>query len=326
MARLFLPMTAPTNTPERVILDTDLGSDCDDAGAMAVLHALADRGEAEILACIYSSEKNAFGPGCIAAINHYYGRGGIPIGAAKGDEVGDPRNDFLEAIACDMERYGHRIRTRDDVPDQVAVYRQALASAPDRSVKIVSIGHTKGLLALLRSGPCECSPANGRELVALKVKEWVVMGGAFPTEEQPGWNFGANGAARYSRPLVAEWPGAVVFSGYEAGSDIVTGSCLLGTPDDNPVKTAYRLWDNALENGRASWDQTAVLYAVRGLAEDWELRRGWCAVEDDGRTTWQRDERGPHAYLVKRRSAESLARVIGDLMARPPERRGVSLR
>lgn len=320
MAHILLPMSLPTDSPVRVILDTDMGSDCDDAGAMAVLHALADRGEAEILACIYSSEKNPFGPGCIAAINQYYGRGEIPIGAARGDEVGDPRNDFLEAIACDTTRYLHRIRTRDDVPDQVAVYRRALASSPDRSVTIVSIGHTKGLMALLQSGPCECSSANGRELAALKVKEWVVMGGAFPVEERPGWNFGANGAARYSRSLVAEWPGTIVFSGYEVGSDIMTGPCLLGTPDDNPVKTAYRLWDNALENGRASWDQTAVLYAVRGAAEDWELCRGHCAVGDDGCSTWRADERGPHAYLVKRRSAESLARVIGDLMAMPPSR------
>ncbi len=311
-------MTIPAPTPVRVILDTDMGSDCDDAGALAVLHALADRGEAEILACIYSSEKNRFGPGCIAAINQYYGRGEIPIGAATGEEVGDPRNDFLEAIATDTGRYCHRIQTRDDVPDQVSVYRRALTLSPDHSVTIVSIGHTKGLLALLHSGPCEFSPANGRELVALKVKEWVVMGGAFPVEERPGWNFGANGAARYSRTLVAEWPGAIVFSGYEVGSDIITGPALQGAPDNNPVKAAYRLWENALQNGRASWDQTAVLYAVRGLADDWTVCRGRCTVDENGRTTWQPDERGPHAYLVKHRSAASLARVISDLMERPP--------
>ena len=35
---------------ERVIFDTDPGGDVDDAGALAVLHALADRGEVKILA------------------------------------------------------------------------------------------------------------------------------------------------------------------------------------------------------------------------------------------------------------------------------------
>jgi hypothetical protein len=38
--------------PVKVIFDTDTETDCDDAGAMAVLHSLADRGECEILATV----------------------------------------------------------------------------------------------------------------------------------------------------------------------------------------------------------------------------------------------------------------------------------
>ena len=37
-----------------VIFDTDMGSDVDDAGALAVLHRLADLGEAEIAGVIFS--------------------------------------------------------------------------------------------------------------------------------------------------------------------------------------------------------------------------------------------------------------------------------
>ena len=36
----------------RVIFDTDIGTDVDDAGALAILHVMADRGEAKILATI----------------------------------------------------------------------------------------------------------------------------------------------------------------------------------------------------------------------------------------------------------------------------------
>ena len=43
------PHDAAAAEPVRVILDTDLSSDVDDVGAVAVLHALADAGEAEIL-------------------------------------------------------------------------------------------------------------------------------------------------------------------------------------------------------------------------------------------------------------------------------------
>ena len=51
LALLVLLLTAggATAQPVGVLLDTDLGPDADDAGALAVLHALADRGEAEIL-------------------------------------------------------------------------------------------------------------------------------------------------------------------------------------------------------------------------------------------------------------------------------------
>ncbi|NRF95128.1 hypothetical protein HQN89_30025 [Paenibacillus frigoriresistens] len=56
----------------RVILDTDMGPDCDDAGALAILHALVDRGEAELLAVTHCTS-NPWGAGCIDAINVYYG-------------------------------------------------------------------------------------------------------------------------------------------------------------------------------------------------------------------------------------------------------------
>jgi len=308
----------PPASPANIILDTDLGSDCDDAGALAVLHALANRGEANILACIFSSEKNPFGPGCLDAINHYYGRGDIPIGASQGAEVGDPRNDFLEPIATNHARYRHKVTTASDVPDLVAVYRQALASADDHSVRIVSIGHLKGLHSLLSSTACGASPLPGRALIEKKVVEWVAMAGEFPVEAKPGWNLSALGAARYSSSVIAHWPTPIVFSGYEIGLPLVTGPSLSATPEQNPVREAYRLWDNALHNGRASWDQTAVLYAVRGLRDYWETQKGVCRVDAAGRTSWINAVAGNHSYLVARAATAAMTTLIGGLMAEPP--------
>ena len=36
--------------PVKIIFDTDIGWDCDDAGTLAMLHRLCDKGEAELLA------------------------------------------------------------------------------------------------------------------------------------------------------------------------------------------------------------------------------------------------------------------------------------
>jgi len=71
-----------SNKKVRLILDTDIGCDCDDAGAMAVMNALADFGECEILAVTHCTSRED-GAGCIDAINTYYGRGNIPVGTLK---------------------------------------------------------------------------------------------------------------------------------------------------------------------------------------------------------------------------------------------------
>ena len=66
----------------KILLDTDLGGDCDDAGALAVLHKLADKGLCEILAVTHCSS-GCCGAVTIKAINDWYKRPEIPIGVYK---------------------------------------------------------------------------------------------------------------------------------------------------------------------------------------------------------------------------------------------------
>ena len=56
---------AQKQKPVSIIFDTDIGPDYDDVGAMALLHAFADKGEAKILATISSNafETTASAPG-----------------------------------------------------------------------------------------------------------------------------------------------------------------------------------------------------------------------------------------------------------------------
>src|SRR5688500_3048262 len=62
--------------PVKVIFDTDMDSDCDDVGALGMLHALADLGECEILATVVSSRSDG-AAACVDAINTVYGRGDL---------------------------------------------------------------------------------------------------------------------------------------------------------------------------------------------------------------------------------------------------------
>src|SRR5688500_11719331 len=84
--------------PVKVIFDTDMDSDCDDVGALSLLHALADRGEADILATPVSSRHPWSGP-CTDAINTFRGRPDLPIGVPKARGASEQGSRYAKAIA-----------------------------------------------------------------------------------------------------------------------------------------------------------------------------------------------------------------------------------
>lgn len=86
MAAAACAACAPKEPPVSLIFDTDMAPDYDDVGALAVLHALADSGEARILATVSSNRLETTVP-CIDVINTYFGREKIPLGAPKGEAV-----------------------------------------------------------------------------------------------------------------------------------------------------------------------------------------------------------------------------------------------
>ena len=70
--------------PVPIIFDTDISGDYDDAGALAMLHALENSGEIKILATVASNLSPLVVP-TIEVFNTYYGNPDIPIGTLKGE-------------------------------------------------------------------------------------------------------------------------------------------------------------------------------------------------------------------------------------------------
>ena len=149
--------------PLPIIFDTDIQGDADDVGAVAVLHALADRGEAEILAMGVSC-KNPWSPLCLDVLNTYYARPQIPIGVVKGPAFQKP-SKYARKVA---EEFPHRLKSADDAPDAAILYRQVLAKQADASVVMVSVGQLTNFGNLLKTGPDESSDLTGVELVKKK--------------------------------------------------------------------------------------------------------------------------------------------------------------
>ncbi len=296
--------------PPVIIFDTDMGSDVDDAGALALLHRLADLGEVQLAGVIFSSGKNRFGVGVCDAINTWYGRGSLPLGQYQREDIGDPNNLYSRQIATATNVYRHDVIDR--APDLVTVYRELLRAAREGSVTILTVGHPHGLVWLMRD-------TEGARLVTNKVSRWVAMGG---TPEQPGrdWNLGENGTGAYMDELLANWPTKAYFS--PVGETVITGNRKLpATPKNNPVREAYRLWNNAIEKGRSSWDQVAVLYAAR--PQLFETQPGRMRHTTGPNVVWEPKAAGAMHYRVLPKISEAaLAETIEDLMAQPPRKGG----
>jgi inosine-uridine nucleoside N-ribohydrolase len=296
-----------TRAPVPVILDTDISSDVDDVGAVAVLHSLANEGKADILAMMVSAV-NPSAVGCLQALNNYFGRAGIPVGTVSGNGVLD-ESKYTAIIAKEFP--AKKDGTSAAARDAAVLYREVLAGQPDHSVLIVTIGYLTNLKNLLNSAPDKVSPLTGRELVDRKVKKLVTMGGQYPKGRE--WNFYKDRTA--TTRIVADWPTPILFCGFESGVKVLTGSGLRETPEANPLRRSYELYNGLTD--RSSWDQLTVLYAVEGVeANSQQTTRmfnsvgGINTILSDGSNVWQSNASGKHSYVVNSFSSVEMKEKI----------------
>ena len=300
----------------KIIYDTDMDTDCDDAGALAILHTLADRGEAEILATIVSSRYPWSVP-CVEAINRYHGRADLPIGAPKTTwaDTGVRGSPYAKQIS---EQYETRLKSNEQAPDAVDVYRQVLAAQDDGSVVILSVGYLTNLRDLLASKPDKISPLSGPELVQQKVSRWVCGGGRYPEQLVKG-NFG-NFRPDSSSAVIAvqDWPGLIYFSGM--GDHLHTGSRLHETPTENPVRRVYKLYLGKKKT-RPSWDPICVLLAVRSEAKFWKIHaRGHNHLFENGSNQWREGPTTNHRLVELQNDAKKpLRKTLDQLMIQAPQ-------
>jgi len=288
---LFVTFTVAAE-PVRVIFDTDFMTDCDDPGALGLLHALADRGECEILAT-YCSGLNTWSVPAIVAVNTYYGRGSLPVAAVKGSGVNMP-SAYAQPLA---ERFSI---VSTEVPDALPAYRKLLAAQKDRSVVLLTVGYATNIKNLLNSKPDEISPLSGRELAAAKVVRWVNMGGNF--ERRPGIDTSNVNWTRDTASAVAAieaWPTEIVFCGREVGHSLRAGARLSETSTNNPVRVAYELYFKGPAKDRHCADLYSVLFAVRNVGPRdkpyWALESGRIEMRPDASFTWTPGAKGPRA-------------------------------
>lgn len=276
--------------PVKIIFDSDMGPDYDDVGALTMLHAFADSGKAEILATIASNKYGLVAP-CLEILNTYYGRPHIPVGSPKthGVNIGCSQHWTDSLVA----HYPHTLNSNSGARDAKLLYRQILASQSDNSVVIVTVGFLTNLNDLLLSKPDSISPLEGTALVQKKVKRLVAMAGKFPE----GWEFNVKEDSTSSKYVFEHWPTRIILSGFEIGEKIFTGKKLIASDLKSPARMAFKIaipMSEEDKNGRKSWDETAVLTAVKGAPFAFGEVSGTMVAEPSGYNHWINSEHGNH--------------------------------
>src|SRR5579871_4481839 len=153
VAALLAPSPAAAAEPVRIIFDTDMGNDIDDALALAILHALESRGEAKLVAVTITKD-NPYAAAFVDIVDTFYGRGSIPIGIVKNGKT--PGGSPMIHVPSERKNpdgsfvYPRRMAL-GAAPDAVHVLRRALANERDAAVTIVQVGFSTNLARLLDS-------------------------------------------------------------------------------------------------------------------------------------------------------------------------------
>ena len=162
--------------PLKVIFETDMGNDIDDALALDMLYKYMDAGQVDLLAV--GVNKIGFGPvEFVDMMNTWYGYPYIPIGKiTDGIDFNYPESNYAAKVAAMKNDMGGKLFQTSPfmdysaLPETPELYRQVLSRQPDNSVTMISVGFSTNLVRLLESGPDRWSDLTGRELIEKKVK------------------------------------------------------------------------------------------------------------------------------------------------------------
>lgn len=323
-------------TTRKILFDTDMGCDSDDAGALALILELANAGECELVGVTHSTMCEA-AAGCIEAILNYYGHPEVSVGSFHEEDMLDTK-EWRDVYASDVARgYGTRFRRGGHYENTVKLMRKILASSEEK-ITIAATGPLTSLARLLESGPDEYSDLTGAELVRRKVERAVCMAGRFreqwpdlPVWSEVEWNVKCDIPA--AQAVCEKWPAELIFASYEVGAEVITcGEIQTKANPGNPVRTCYEIRSKKMDNGavgRASWDAVTVLWAIRGAANlcdgndpaaaglCWALHApGKICVDEEGYTTFENRPEGKHSFLIEKCFAQEAAAVIDEILNR----------
>lgn len=289
---------------QRVFLDTDIGPDCDDTAALAILLQLCREQRAELLGVTHCTGSR-YGLAAIDSICRLFGVQ-VPMGTCADRGFLDVETTYCYTPTL-AEQFEHGFPPDAPQPDALDAMRRGLSGAEDQSVTLIAIGPLNNVARALSD------PEVGA-LMRRKVARLVLMAGAFEADPVfTEWNVEMD--VRCARSVVEGWPGELWMVPWEAMGDVLTGASLARAPE-NPVTVAYRLHTKG-RMLRPSWDPATVAAALLELDPSlaWSAPGKVC-MDENGVTRFLPAADGRHRYLRRVGSAEAAASWLEEMLSR----------
>lgn len=255
------------------IFDSDMSTDPASLTALGVAISLHKKGVINLIGAA-TCGSNVYGAPCVKAICAVNGVSPL-IGAYQGSAT-SASSPYVQQIAA---RFWNASDTRVNYPSAVSVYRTLLAQSPNNSAIISINGYLTNAAALLQSSADAISPLNGIQLVAKKVKYFVVMGGDYPSSASPEYNFAGDAAS--AAYFFNNCPQSIPLygTGYTLGLSTSVAPPSLN-PLVSPIEYGYNL---AGYDSRPAWDETSIYF---GATKDIPgLRNNFAIVGANGTNT-----------------------------------------
>jgi inosine-uridine nucleoside N-ribohydrolase len=315
------------NGPVKIIFETDMGNDVDDAMALDMLYKYIDMDKIDLLGIMLNKNGEPSAQ-FVDIMNNWYGYPDIPVGVVRNGA--DSEHDAVNYAKCvvDMKDengesvFEHSGKDYSKLPEAHKLYREILSNQPDSSVVVVSVGFSTNLARLLDSPGDEFSPLSGKELVAKKVKYLSNMAACFNNPDLHEYNVAKDIAA--AKKVFEEWPTTIITSPFEVGIQINYPATSIENDFSwapmHPMVEAYKCYLE-MPYDRPTWDLTSVLYAAEGSSFFDVSPTGNIKISENASSSFETDSNGKHQYLsVDSIQAENIKQHFIELISSKPKK------
>lgn len=317
-------------------MDTDLGFDCDDAGAIALADILHNNGKISLLAVTHSVNRQ-IGGAAIKCIDRYYGNPSVPVGIAGRYAIDADR--FYEEFYAKF-RYADSFSGWKEKPSfyklfeglkkeesehgfssAVDVTADALFGCEDDSVTFVCIGQANNVADMLEEVPLGRYGMTRRELFLKKVRNIVIMCGNFMEYEKEYllgdlyWKgeFNVLLDIASAKKLFSYTDFPIYVLDFNQGADVLAGSGLR-EQTDNPVRKMYLAHGDGKRLDLPAWDIMTVMFASGVFDEMFTVgESGTVTIDDNGKSVF-RTGAGSHRLIRRKAAADEFSAVINEVL------------